>query len=205
MTEKNKGQTADASAKIEELKKNLHEHQQQKTPVEDKAPEDEETSCEEELAKLQREYDKLKDSFLRTYAESENVKKRCQQEIEKNNKFAIASFAKELLSVADNLQRAVSSVDESAKPQCAGLLEGVIMTQNELTHVFEKFNIKKVESVGKIFDPNLERVVQEIEDPEKPAGTIVSELQSAYTINDRILREAMVIVTKGGPKENNEN
>ena len=71
------------------------------------------------------------------------------------------------------------------------------MTQKELTHVFEKFGIKKINCLGKIFDPNFERVVQEIEDTSKPAGTIISELQAAYTINDRILREAMVIVTKG--------
>ena len=202
MTEKNKEHSADAAAKIEELRKSVHTHQ---NPAQKDEPKEERPQEDDALVKLQQEYDKLKDSFLRTYAEAENIKKRCQQEIEKNNKFAIASFAKELLSVADNLQRAIDSVDESSKPQCSGLLEGVIMTQNELNHVFEKFNIKKIDSIGKIFDPNLERVVQEIEDPEKPAGTIISELQSAYTLNDRILREAMVIVTKGGPKENDEN
>lgn len=202
MSEKKKGHSVNATAKIEELKKNL------RTPQDGNEEENIEEDVSEKddaLAQLQQEYDKLKDSFLRTYAEAENIKKRCQQEIEKNNKFAIASFARELLSVADNLQRAISSVDENSKPQCAGLLEGVIMTQNELTHVFEKFNIKKIDSIGKIFDPNLERVVQEIEDPQKPAGTIISELQSAYTLNDRILREAMVIVTKGGPKESDES
>lgn len=203
MSEKKKERHIDAATKIEELKKNLHTHQESD---EEENVENNECTNEEDdaLAKLQQEYDKLKDSFLRTYAESENIKKRCQQEIEKNNKYAIAAFAKELLSVADNLQRAIDSVDETAKPQCADLLKGVIMTQSELTHVFERFNIKKIDSIGKVFDPNLERVVQEIEDPEKPAGTIISELQSAYTINDRILREAMVIVTKGGPKESNE-
>ena len=72
------------------------------------------------------------------------------------------------------------------------------MTQNELTKVFEKFGIKKIDCIDKIFDPNFERVVQEVEDPSKPAGTIIAELQSAYTINERILREAMVVVTKGG-------
>ena len=74
------------------------------------------------------------------------------------------------------------------------------MTQNELTKVFNKFGIKKIDSLDKVFDPNFEQVVQEVEDPSKPAGTVIAELQSAYLINDRILREAMVIVTKGGPK-----
>ena len=154
----------------------------------------------DELQKLKEENAKLKDSFLRAYAEAENTKKRCQQEIEKNSKFAISEFAKELLSVADNLHRAMTSVKDTDNEQCKSLLQGVEMTQKELTKVFAKFGIKKVDSLGRIFDPNFERVVQEIEDKEKPAGTIITELQSAYTINDRILREAMVIVTKGGKK-----
>jgi molecular chaperone GrpE len=151
-----------------------------------------------EIEALKEENQKLKDSFLRAYAEAENTKRRCQQEIEKNSKYAIASFAKELLTVADDLQRALGAVDENTAAQCASFIKGVEMTQTELFHVFEKFGIKKIDSLGKVFDPNLERVVQEVEDKEKPAGTIVTELQSAWTINDRILREAMVIVTKGG-------
>ena len=157
-----------------------------------------ESSAENDIETLRVENAKLKDAFLRAYAEAENTKKRCQQEIEKNSKYAISSFAKELLSVADNLQRALSAVDENTQANCASFIKGVEMTQTELFHVFEKFGIKKIDSLGKVFDPNLERVVQEVEDKEKPAGTIISELQSAYTINDRILREAMVVVTKGG-------
>ncbi len=152
----------------------------------------------DDIETLQAENAKLKDAFLRAYAEAENTKRRCQQEIEKNSKYAIASFAKELLSVADNLQRALGAVDDKTAEQCASFIKGIEMTQTELFHVFEKFGIKKVDCLGKVFDPNLERVVQEVEDKEKPAGTIVTELQSAWTINDRILREAMVIVTKGG-------
>lgn len=149
-----------------------------------------------QLETLKEDYAKLKDAFLRAAAESENTKRRCQQEIEKNSKYAIASFAKELLSVADNLQRALSAVDDNTRSNCEAFIAGVEMTQKELFHVFEKFGVKKVDCMGKVFDPNLERVVQEVEDTEKPAGTIVAELQSAWTINDRILREAMVIVTK---------
>lgn len=154
----------------------------------------------DELQRLKEENTKLKDSFLRAYAEAENTKKRCQQEIEKNSKYAISSFAKELLSVADNLQRAATSISEAHDEQCKALLQGVEMTQKELTNVFEKFGIKKINSLDKIFDPNFERVVQEVEDNEKPAGTVIAELQSAYTINDRILREAMVIVSKSSKK-----
>ena len=152
------------------------------------------------LIALQEENAKLKDAYLRACAESENTKKRCQQEIEKNAKFALSAFAKELLPVADNLHRAITSVGEQQKEQCHVLLEGVEMTQNELSKVFAKFGIKKIDSLDKVFDPNFEQVVQEVEDPSKPAGTVIAELQSGYLINDRILREAMVIVTKGGKK-----
>lgn len=155
---------------------------------------------EAQIQQLKEENAKLKDAYLRAYAEGENTKKRCQQEIEKNAKFALASFAKELLPVADNLQRAITAVTEDNREQCQSLLEGVEMTQKELTKVFNKFGIKKIDSLNRVFDPNFEQAVQEVEDPEKPAGTVVAELQSAYLLNDRILREAMVIVTKGGPK-----
>lgn len=173
-----------------------NEQLKQDLDVEEQVAETGESFQNNELVQLKEENAKLKDSFLRAYAEAENTKKRCQQEIEKNSKFAIASFAKELLTVADNLQRAISSVSDENKSQCQSLLAGVEMTQKELTHVFDKFGIRKIDCVGKVFDPNFEQVVQEIEDNEKPAGTIVSELQSGYMINDRILREAMVIVTK---------
>lgn len=166
-----------------------------------KEEESDKTSEEsDELLHLREENRKLKDSFLRAYAEAENTKKRCQQEIEKNSKYAISSFAKELLSVADNLQRAATSIKESDDEQYKALLQGVEMTQKELTKVFEKFGIKKVDSLDRVFDPNFERVVQEVEDKTKPNGTVIAELQSAYTINDRILREAMVVVSKGGAK-----
>ena len=150
----------------------------------------------DELEILKEENQKLKDSFLRAYAEAENTKKRCAQEIEKNSKYAISTFAKELLVVADNLGRALSAAGESTGDECKAIMQGVEMTQNELTKVFAKFGIKKIDCMGQVFDPNFEQVVQEVEDDKKPAGTIISELQSGYMINDRILREAMVIVTK---------
>lgn len=159
-----------------------------------------EEQSEDKLTALAEENAKLKDAYLRACAESENVKKRCQQEIEKNTKFALSSFAKELLTVADNLHRAVTSVSAEQAEQCRPLLEGVKMTQQELSKVFAKFGIKKIESLDRVFDPNFEQVVQEVEDPSKPAGTVIAELQSGYLLNDRILREAMVIVTKGGKK-----
>lgn len=152
----------------------------------------------EEYKKLLEEMAQLKNEFLRAYADAENTKKRCAQEIEKNSKYAISSFAKELLSVADNLHRAIASVSDSQKTECGDILKGVEMTEAELFKVFGKFGIKKMEILDTVFDPNFHQVIQEVEDPKKPAGTIVAELQTGYMINDRILREAMVVVTKGG-------
>lgn len=198
---KEENMTKDKSHKMPENEQELEDTSTQINES-DMAEEDatELEAPDEKIQQLLTENAKLKDAYLRAYAESENTKKRCQQEIEKNAKFALASFAKELLSVADNLHRAVTSISDDNNEQCKSLLEGVKMTQNELSKVFTKFGIKKIDSLDKVFDPNFEQVVQEVEDPSKPAGTVIAELQSAYLINDRILREAMVVVTKGGPK-----
>ena len=165
----------------------------------DELTEDSEVSAQAEQDggedKLEEDFLKLKDDYVRLYAEMENMKKRTQQETEKTIKFAISSFAKELLGVADNLERAISAMADSHE-SCADLLKGVELTKNELTKVFEKFGIKRFSHVGEKFDPNFERVVQEISSPDAEPGTILSELQVGYTIHDRILREAMVIVAK---------
>ena len=158
-------------------------------------------TADDELELLKLENKKLKEDFLRAYADAENTKRRCTQEIEKNNKYAISSFAKNLLSVADNLDRALKSIPENKKDDCEHLknqLTGVELTNNELMKVFDKFGIKKMDILNTKFDPNFHQVIQEVEDKEKPAGTVVAELQTGYMINDRILREAMVVVTKGG-------
>ena len=199
--------------------KNQHHHDAEKEEIKEEkntsapqpkeeeaqtAPQAEEQACwdgQEELEQLKEENKKLKEDYLRAYADAENTKRRCTQEIEKNNKYAISNFAKNLLSVADNLDRALKSIPEDKKDDCEhlkNLLTGVEMTQHELDKVFEKFGIKKMDIIGTKFDPNYHQVIQEVEDKEKPNGTIIRELQSGYMINDRILREAMVVVSKGG-------
>lgn len=199
--------------------KNQHHHDAEKEEIKEEkntsapqpkeeeaqtAPQAEEQACwdgQEELEQLKEENKKLKEDYLRAYADAENTKRRCTQEIEKNNKYAISNFAKSLLSVADNLDRALKSIPEDKKDDCEhlkNLLTGVEMTQRELDKVFEKFGIKKMDIIGTKFDPNYHQVIQEVEDKEKPNGTIIRELQSGYMINDRILREAMVVVSKGG-------
>jgi molecular chaperone GrpE len=147
------------------------------------------------IEKLKDENACLKNDYLRACADLENTKKRHSQEMDKNFKYAIASFAKDLLMVADNLHRALEAGDGD-EVQCAALRKGVELTESELMKVFAKFGITQMDIMGKVFDPCFHRVVQEAEDPSKPAGTVIAELQTGYMINDRILREAMVIVTK---------
>lgn len=158
---------------------------------------DAEIAAHDDLEALRLENQHLKDEYLRALAESENIKRRCAQEIEKNNKYAVSSFAKSLLSVADNLHRAIAA-SEGNQENCQDLLKGIEMTEAELMKVFNKHGITKMEILNTVFDPNYHQVIQEVEDADKPTGTIINELQTGYMINDRILREAMVIVTKGG-------
>ncbi len=166
-----------------------------------------EQTNEEIKSELETEVAKWKDIAFRSQAEMENLRKRTQIDIEKAHRYANASFAKDLLPVADNLSGAIDFAQkEIEKAKNAGtecdtflvnLLKGVEMTQKQLQTVFEHHQIKKMETLGIVFDPNLHKVIQEIEDAEKEPGTIIQELQAGYTIGgDRVLREAMVIVSK---------
>lgn len=149
-----------------------------------------------DIEALQKDNAKLKEDYLRAYADLENTKKRCAQEIEKNSKYAISSFAKELLSVADNLHRALEAAGNSDAEQMEQFRKGVELTESELMKVLNKFGVTKMDAMGKVFNPSFHQVVQEVEDKTKPAGTIIAELQTGYMINDRLLREAMVVVSK---------
>src|SRR5574344_1262959 len=128
-----------------------------------------------EITALKAENLQLKQDVLSAYTDSENTKKRCLQEIEKNNKYAISSFAKDLLSVADNLHRAISAAEKD-KDNCETLLKGIELTENELNKVFKKFGIEKMEIMDTVFNPNFHQVIQEVEDKSKPAGTVVAEV-----------------------------
>ena len=130
---------------------------------------------DEEAELLKEENAKLKDDCLRAYAELENTKKRCAAEMEKTSKYAVSSFAKEILSVADNLHRALAAAEELPGSDCEQLKKGVELTESELAKVLAKFGVVKMEPMGKVFDPAFHRVVQEVEDKSKPAGTVVAK------------------------------
>lgn len=156
----------------------------------------------EKIAALTEEVAKLKDSYLRSQAEMENLRRRTQTELEKRTKYAVSAFAGDLLSVADNLKRALNAIPAEAMNDAAvkNIVVGLEMTQKDLSRALEKNGVTPVDSLGKVFDPNVHKVVQEVEDPSKPAGTIVQEWQTGYMIGDRVLREAVVVVSKGGAR-----
>ncbi|MBO4521230.1 MAG: nucleotide exchange factor GrpE [Alphaproteobacteria bacterium] len=182
----------------EEVKQEVEASEQETGEAEIPAAE----SVEDKTAELQAEVEKYKDLYIRSQAEMENLRRRTQQELEKRSKFAVSSFAQDLLPVNDNLSRAMAAIPEEGKENdlFKNLLVGLELTQKDLNAALEKNNITPIESVGRIFDPNLHKVAQEIDDPTKPAGMIVQEWQKGYMIGgDRVLREAVVVVAKGGP------
>ncbi|MEE8535167.1 MAG: nucleotide exchange factor GrpE [Kiloniellales bacterium] len=155
-----------------------------------------------EEADLEAEMAQLKDQLLRALAETENLRRRGQREREETARYAAAPLIRDLLSVADNLRRALDSLppdaalgDESLKP----LLDGVEMTERELQSIFERHDIVKLDPVGERLDPHRHEAMFEVPDPGQPAGTIVQVIQVGYMLHDRLLRPARVGVAKGGP------
>ena len=142
----------------------------------------------------------LKDKLLRAMAETENLRRRSEKEKSDLRKYAIADFARDMLTVSDNLQRALAAVSEEARQdneELSLLLEGVEMTQRELQGHLDKHGITEIATLGEKLDPNLHQAVVQIDHPEAPHGTIVQVMQPGYMIQDRLLRAAMVGVSKG--------
>lgn len=163
----------------------------------------------EELLKLKhKEIEKMQDKVLRSYAEMENVMDRTRREAENSKKFAIQSFAKSLLDVADNLERASSVVKESfakidkskdsseATPLLKSLLEGVEMTEKQLSKVFKKYGMEKYDPTNEPFDPHRHNAAFELPDASKPPGTVAVVLKPGYLLYDRVIRPAEVGVTR---------
>ena len=144
---------------------------------------------------------RLKDQVLRALAESENIRRRMQKEIDDTRKYAVANFAKEMLPVADNFRRALDAIPKESESSetLKHLVTGVEATERQLLANLDRFGIRKIEPLGHPFDPNLHRVMLEIDDPAQPAGTVTQILQDGYMIHDRLLREALVAITKNGP------
>ena len=146
----------------------------------------------------------LKDKLLRAMAETENMRRRSDREKADTRKYAVADFARDMLAVSDNLQRALGSVSDEARkdnPDLAQLLEGVELTRKELQGHFEKHGIKEINPLGEKLDPNFHQAVVQLDHSEAAQGTVVQVMQPGYVIHDRLLRAAMVGVAKGVPAQ----
>ncbi|MEM7565654.1 MAG: nucleotide exchange factor GrpE [Pseudomonadota bacterium] len=159
------------------------------------------TALEAHLTKIEAERSELKDRLLRMLAEAENLKKRTQREVADARKYAVTGFARDMLNVGDNLSRALDAVGSTEdNPALKTLVEGVQMTARELDRAMEKHGVAKLEPEGERFDPNLHQAMFEVPNPDMPNGTVVQVLQAGYTIGERVLRPAMVGISKGGAK-----
>ena len=146
----------------------------------------------------------MRDRLLRTLADMENLRRRTEREKADTARYAITNFARDVLTVGDNLKRTVDHVPAEAAAQDPALktfLEGVELTERELLNVLERHGVTRIEPLGQRFDPNCHQAMYEVPDPSVPEGTVVDVMQSGYAIGDRCLRPALVAVAKGGAKQ----
>jgi molecular chaperone GrpE len=155
------------------------------------------------IGALQTQLEEARKDRLLALAEAENANRRADKRIADNAKYAVSNIAKALLAVADNLGRALLAAPAEARAgndALKNLATGVELTEKELLDVLERQGVRKIAALNQPFDANLHNAIQEVENTTVPSGTIVQVLQDGYMIHDRLLRPAMVIVSRGGPK-----
>ncbi|MBP1851274.1 nucleotide exchange factor GrpE [Rhizobium halophytocola] len=177
----------------------------QDTAAPKEAPETEAVAAEPDLFDiLKAENADLKDRFLRLAADMDNLRRRTDREIKDAKSYAVTNFARDMLSVSDNLRRALDAIPADAREQGdAGLktlIEGVEMTERAMLSALERHGVRKIEADGEKFDPNFHQAMFEVPNPEVPNNTVVQVVQAGYAIGDRVLRPAMVGVAKGGQR-----
>ena len=156
------------------------------------------------IAELEAENADVKDRMMRLAADMENLRRRTEREVKDARTYAVTNFAREMLSVMDNLRRTLAAVPADARENgdagLATLLDGVELTERGMLATLEKFGVKKLEPEGQRFDPNFHQAMFEVPNTEVTNNTVVQVVQDGYAIGDRVLRPAMVGVSKGGPK-----
>ncbi len=156
------------------------------------------------VQKLQQENADLKDRLLRTLADMENLRRRTEKEVADAKLYGVTSFARDMLTFADNLRRIVDNVPpelrESAGAAAVALVEGLELTQRDFLSRLARHGVKKLEPQGAKFDPNRHEALFEVPDESVPNGTVVQVVEDGYAIGDRVLRPAKVGISRGGPK-----
>jgi molecular chaperone GrpE len=153
------------------------------------------------IAELEAQVSQMKDQWMRASAETENVRKRAERDQQETARYASAKFARDMVDVLENVKRAAESIT-AEKREANELLktvgDGLDMTAQELTGIFERHGIKRVDPMGEKFDHNLHQAVVQVEAPGSEPGTVIQVVQAGYVLHDRLLRPAMVAVTKAG-------
>lgn len=153
---------------------------------------------------LKAENAELRDRFLRLAAEMDNLRRRTERELKDVKAYAVTAFARDMLSVSDNLRRALEALPDEARAAAdsglSALVEGVEMTERGMLSTLERHGVRKIDAEGQKFDPNFHQAMFEIPNADVPNNTVVQVVQAGYAIGDRVLRPAMVGVAKGGPK-----
>ncbi|MCC5978573.1 MAG: nucleotide exchange factor GrpE [Salinarimonas sp.] len=156
------------------------------------------------VAAAEAEKAEMKDRLLRTLADMENLRRRTEKEVADARAYAVTAFARDMLTVADNIHRALDAVPDEARAAMndalKGLIEGIELTERDLMKSLERHGVRKLAPEGEKFDPNLHQAMFEVPNPEVPSGQVVQVVQDGYVIGERVLRPAMVGVAKGGPK-----
>ncbi len=210
MNNKERNDQKETKEKIEkeEIIENKDENLEESTAIKNDEPQNEADSAEEESEeseeeRLQEEVRALKEDKIRVLAEMENLRKRFDREKIDSIKYGSVNFARDILSPGDNLERALSAINqEEGHPQSIkNLIEGLKMVQKEFSSALEKNGISKINSINEKFDPNLHQAMMEVERDDLDEGIVVQEIQTGYMMHDRLLRPAMVGVSKK-PQQN---
>jgi len=160
------------------------------------------TDNNEEIANLKAQVEELKDKLIRTNAEIDNTRKRLEKARDEAKDYAIATFAKELLNVSDNLSRALEHTPTNLDVEVMNIIAGVQMTKDELDRIFHKHNIEEIKpEIGSLFDYNLHNAISQVEHPDHTPNSVITLMQVGYKIKDRLLRPATVQVTKKSQAE----
>ncbi len=191
----------------DETKKNGTDEEINETVVDLEADAPVEEAADAEIAEpdpidlLREENDKQRDQLLRLAAEMENLRRRTARDVKDAKAYSVTAFARDMLGVSDNLRRALDALPEDKRSdEIKGFVEGVEMTERSMLSALERHGVKTIEAEGQKFDPNFHQAMFEVPNPEIPANTVVQVVQTGYMIGDRVLRPAMVGVSKGGPK-----
>lgn len=173
-------------------------HQEETVAAESADGSQEEHSTEEIIARLAEEAASARDTALRAQADAQNVKRRAEQDVDKARKFALEQFAKELLAVVDNMERTLEATAGHGEDVVKPITEGVELTLKSFLDALKKFHVEQIDPQGEPFDPNLHQAMSMVENNDVEPNSVIAVMQKGYTLNGRLLRPAMVMVSKAG-------